>query len=328
MSCEQDMTLSENTGDIGLLKSTVLFQNNETFEDIQCFGFVWQNIPEYLLSWEWSSSPGNFPINYETFPFPIPASEPCNYGQQKHHLLKEETSNSPWSLIQESDPSSAFTEASPYSEAFGLGIHSGFNNSQPSDPVEPPSGPSSSQQPIDTAEVTAQPEEDLPNCTLDDQDGPEIPDVSGASRSEVRRPKTNPPRGRCEKNSKRSQLPSVTTDHQGRRTKLGSDKKGRKGIKREQNRLAAAKCRDRKRDLANALNTEVEELRVRHQQLSLCYNQVRSEVIRLKTEVLRHADCDCYFIRRYISAEANKTVDKLTRHDPFLDGCDIRSTAT
>lgn len=130
--------------------------------------------------------------------------------------------------------------------------------------MESPSGPSSSQQPIDTAEATAQPEEDLPNCTIDDQDGSEIPDVSDASRSEKRRPKMNPQRGRCEKNSKRSQLPSVTTDHQRRRSKLGNNKKGRKEIKREQNRLAAAKYRNRKHNLTKALNTKVEELRDQH----------------------------------------------------------------
>ncbi|EWY83180.1 hypothetical protein FOYG_13028 [Fusarium oxysporum NRRL 32931] len=61
----------------------------------------------------------------------------------------------------------------------------------------------------------------------------------------------------------------------------------------------------------------MEELRDRQQQLSLSYNQLRSEAVRLKTEVWRHDDCDCGYIRSYISAEANKIVDRLTWPDDF-----------
>ncbi|KAH7153799.1 hypothetical protein DER46DRAFT_611975 [Fusarium sp. MPI-SDFR-AT-0072] len=72
----------------------------------------------------------------------------------------------------------------------------------------------------------------------------------------------------------------------------------------------------------------MEELRDRQQQLSLSYNQLRSEAVRLKTEVLRHGDCDRDFIRRYISAEADKTVDRLTKPDDFSGGGEKHTTAT
>ncbi|KIL90034.1 hypothetical protein FAVG1_06772 [Fusarium avenaceum] len=320
MSCEQDMTFAENTGDGGLFLDTPFFQNNEPFADMKCFGFVRQTIPEYLLSWGWSaSSPGAFPINYESFPLPIPASEPCNYGQQTYNLLEGETSDSPLSLTLESGPSFEFTEASPYSEAFGFGIRSSLDNSQPSDSMQSPLGPGTSQQTIYTAEAITQ-----PKSSRDNQDRSERSTVSNTSISEVRRLKKNPPKGRRRgKNSERNQLfPVAKFHHQVKRTKLSNDKKGKKRTKLEQNRLAAAKCRDRKRDLANVLNNEMEVLKDRHDQLSSYYNQLRSEVVRLKTEVLRHGDCDCDFIQRYILAAANTTVAELTKQHPSPNGCD------
>jgi hypothetical protein len=321
MSCEQDITFAGNTGQSGLFLDTALFQNNQPFDEMHCFGFVRQNIPEYLLPWGWSaSSPGDFPIKYEAFPLPIPASEPCNYGQRPYHLLEGETSDSPLCLTQESGPSSEFTEASPYSEVSGLAIKSGSGNPQPSDSVQSPLGPATSQQTIDMSEATAQ-----PKSSRDHRDRPERPVVSNTSRPEEHRPKTNPPKERrCGKNSERNQLFSVTKfHHQVNRTKLSNDKKGKKRTKQEQNRLAAARCRDRNRDLASALNNEVEALKDRHDELLSCYNELRCEVIRLKTEVLRHSDCGCDFIQRYILAAANTTVDELTKQHPSPNSCDI-----
>lgn len=311
MSCEQDMIFAGNTGDSGLFLDTALFQNNDPFVDKQSFGFAQQNIPEYLPSWGWSaSSPGEFPINYEAFPLPAPAFEPYNYCQQTYNLLEGETSESPLSLTHESGPSSEFPEASPYSEVFGFGIKSSSGNSQPSDSVQSPLGPGTFQQPIDKVEDIAQ-----PKSFRDHQDRPERSDVANTSPTEVHRPKTNLPKGRRRgKNSERNQLFSVTQfHHQGKGAKLSNNKGRNKRTKQEQNRLAAAKCRDRKRDLASTLNNEVEALKDRHDELSSYLNELRSEVIGLKTEVLRHTDCGCAFIQRYILAAANTTVDQLTK---------------
>lgn len=311
MSCEHVIFFAGNTGDSGLFLDTALFQKNDPFDDMQFFGFARQNIPEYLLSWGWSPSPpGEFPINYEAFPLPVPASEPCNYGQQTYNFLEGETSESPLSLIHESGTSSEFTEASPYSEVFGFGIKSGLSNSQPSDSVQSPLGLCAFQQNIDTAEAVAQ-----PKSSRDNQDRPERSSVSNTLISEVHRSKTNLPKeSRRGRNSERNQLFSVTQfHHQGKKTKLSNDKRGKKRTKQEQNRLAAAKCRDRKRDLASTLNNEVEALKYRHDELSSYLNELRSEVIGLKTEVLRHTDCGCEFIQRYILAAANTTVDELAK---------------
>ncbi|KAI7759860.1 hypothetical protein LZL87_009183 [Fusarium oxysporum] len=259
--------------------------------------------------------------------------EPVYYGQETCRLSKERGFASPLSLIWESEPSSAFTKASPFSEGFRLATLSGSDNLQPSDPVQLLSGPSTSQQVVDATEPTAQTQESLP---VPNQGHPDEPVSSGAldpSRTEVLQQKANPSRGRRRgRNAERAQLLPVTKDQQRRgrkrRTSLDKEKRVDERIKLERHRRAAAKCRDHKRDLANALDSEMEELRDRQQQLPLSYNQLRSEAVRLKTEVLRHGYCDCDFIRRYISAEADKTVDRLTKPDDFSGGGEKHTTAT
>ena len=97
MSYEQDMTLPEHAGDVDMFQGTVSFQNYETLNDMQCFRYVWQNIPAYHVSWECSSVSANLPVNYETLPFPVLPAKVCDGGWQENHFMSEETSSSPWS---------------------------------------------------------------------------------------------------------------------------------------------------------------------------------------------------------------------------------------
>ncbi|KAH7196137.1 hypothetical protein DER44DRAFT_889206 [Fusarium oxysporum] len=139
-------------------------------------------------------------------------------------------STSPLSLVWESEPSSAFTEASPFSEAFGLATLSGSDNLQPSDPVQLLSGPSTSQQVVDTTEPTAQTQESLPVPNQGHQDEPGSSGALDPSRTEVLQSKANPSRGRRRgKNAERGQLLPVTKDQQrrGRRGRTSLDKEKR-----------------------------------------------------------------------------------------------------
>ncbi|KAJ4052063.1 hypothetical protein NW756_001498 [Fusarium oxysporum] len=91
----------------------------------------------------------------------------------------------------------------------------------------------------------------------------------------------------------------------------------------ERNRHAAAKCRARKQNQENALATEVEILEGRHQQLSSCYNDLIEQVYHLKSEILRHSDCNCVLIQQYIRSEAPKSVDV-----PMMKTSSSNDTAT
>lgn len=80
----------------------------------------------------------------------------------------------------------------------------------------------------------------------------------------------------------------------------------------ERNRLAATKCRNRKRDEAKDLEAQEQEAQERNRHLLATLAQLRTHVVDLKTLVLRHTDCNCETIQKYIARHAEKAVGELT----------------
>jgi hypothetical protein len=328
MSLNQPITFERTQTDDELSQGTALSQDHETFHEMQCFGFDWQHMPYYRLPWEWSICSS---IDYDASSFPIPSFEPASNGQKMSHLLEGGSLMAPLSLIWENEPSHPLTEVPLSPEAFELATVSVSCNLQLSDPVQLPSGPSTSTQVLGTTDSTANIQENSSaneRCYLDE---PVSSRTLDPPKTEVFQPNANAlRRGNHGKSSERGHVLSATKDQQRRERKKGASfgKEKDDRIKVERHRRAAAKCRERKRDLVNALNSEIKELRDRQQQLSLSYNQLRSEAVRLKAEVLRHGDCDCDFIRRYISAEANRTVERAERHGDCSSGSKRLPTQT
>ena len=79
----------------------------------------------------------------------------------------------------------------------------------------------------------------------------------------------------------------------------------------ERNRIAATKCRLRKRDEASALASREQAMEDQNRYLSNCFDSLTAEIYHLKTQLLRHTDCNCVLIQRYIANEAKKSVDGL-----------------
>lgn len=79
----------------------------------------------------------------------------------------------------------------------------------------------------------------------------------------------------------------------------------------ERNRIAATKCRLRKRDEASALASREQAMEDQNRYLSNCFDSLTAEIYHLKTQLLRHTDCNCVLIQRYITNEAKKSVDGL-----------------
>lgn len=79
----------------------------------------------------------------------------------------------------------------------------------------------------------------------------------------------------------------------------------------ERNRVAATRCRLRKRDEALALTSQEQAVEDQHRYLSSYLESLTAEIYHLKTQLLRHTDCNCILIQRYITNEAKKTVDRL-----------------
>ncbi|KAH6974716.1 hypothetical protein EDB80DRAFT_757868 [Ilyonectria destructans] len=79
----------------------------------------------------------------------------------------------------------------------------------------------------------------------------------------------------------------------------------------ERNRIAATKCRLRKLDEASALAACEQAMEDQNRYLSTCFGQLTAEIYYLKTQLLRHTDCNCIFIQKYIANEARKSFDGL-----------------
>lgn len=79
----------------------------------------------------------------------------------------------------------------------------------------------------------------------------------------------------------------------------------------ERNRIAATKCRLRKRDEADALASREQAMEDHHRYLSTCFESLTAEIYQLKTQLLQHTDCDCSLIQKYITNEAKKSVEGL-----------------
>lgn len=80
----------------------------------------------------------------------------------------------------------------------------------------------------------------------------------------------------------------------------------------ERNRVAATRCRLRKRDEASALASREQEMEDQHRNLASSLDALNSELYFLKTQLLQHTDCGCVLIQRYIAHEAKRSVDNMT----------------
>ncbi|RKP24698.1 hypothetical protein SYNPS1DRAFT_29544 [Syncephalis pseudoplumigaleata] len=68
----------------------------------------------------------------------------------------------------------------------------------------------------------------------------------------------------------------------------------------ERNRVAAFKCRQKRKAWMQELETKSEEVTKRNKALHLLVNQLKEEAIQLKNQMLAHRDCDCNVIQRYV----------------------------
>lgn len=77
----------------------------------------------------------------------------------------------------------------------------------------------------------------------------------------------------------------------------------------ERNRLAANRCRHRQRRHAKALSSVEFEVEDKHKFLSGYLQSLSNEVLDLKSELLRHTNCNCTLIQTYLGYEAMASVN-------------------
>ena len=83
----------------------------------------------------------------------------------------------------------------------------------------------------------------------------------------------------------------------------------------ERNRVAASKCRQKKKEWTASLESRVRDLQNCRTQLSVVVDSLKEEVLFLKGELLQHTNCGCTRIREYLSQEVNSMTSP---HDTFV----------
>ncbi|KAJ6442321.1 Metallophosphoesterase domain protein [Purpureocillium lavendulum] len=79
---------------------------------------------------------------------------------------------------------------------------------------------------------------------------------------------------------------------------------------REKNRIAADKCRSRRRVEEDNLKTQHDELEREHHRLSGALSELMAETYVLKNMLMEHGSCDCRLIQEYLKESASEWVAK------------------
>jgi bZIP transcription factor len=76
----------------------------------------------------------------------------------------------------------------------------------------------------------------------------------------------------------------------------------------ERNRVAASKCRQKKKEWTSNLEQRARELQASKTSLSLLVSSLREELLYLKGEALNHTTCDCTSVREYLGRHAEASL--------------------
>ena len=125
------------------------------------------------------------------------------------------------------------------------------------------------------------------------------------------------PNTRTRRNTRASQAvrispePSVTPRRRKKSSRKGASGQSTStdtGEKRsqflERNRVAASKCRQKKKEWTSNLETRARELQGNKNSMALLVASLREELLYLKGEALKHTTCDCTQIRNYLARQA------------------------
>ncbi|ERF74322.1 hypothetical protein EPUS_02009 [Endocarpon pusillum Z07020] len=78
----------------------------------------------------------------------------------------------------------------------------------------------------------------------------------------------------------------------------------------ERNRVAASKCRQKKKEWTSNLEQKARELQASKTSMALLVTSLREELLYLKGEALRHTTCDCNSVREYLARNAEASLPR------------------
>ncbi|KAL9102153.1 MAG: hypothetical protein Q9187_009158 [Circinaria calcarea] len=113
--------------------------------------------------------------------------------------------------------------------------------------------------------------------------------------------------GRSKTSSQNTQLANLLSPEDEKRSKF-----------LERNRIAASKCRQKKKEWTGNLEARARELQNNKNQLAIIVNSLKEEVIFLKGEMLKHTSCGCERVRDYLEKKADSiTSSNNSPQQPF-----------
>ncbi|PTB34813.1 hypothetical protein M441DRAFT_63179 [Trichoderma asperellum CBS 433.97] len=80
---------------------------------------------------------------------------------------------------------------------------------------------------------------------------------------------------------------------------------------KQRNRVAASKCRQKKREMVDELKEQSSSLEAQNNNLHDEYERLRKEIGQVKSDLMHHTECNDDNINQWISNEAKTYVDKL-----------------
>ncbi|KAI9792660.1 MAG: hypothetical protein M1835_007721 [Candelina submexicana] len=159
-----------------------------------------------------------------------------------------------------------------------------------------------------------------------------------APKSNFQRRPTGPSTDEGEVNSKRKRVEESPEHTNGAASKASSTKRQRKSstrskpeptspkgsmnpqddVKRskflERNRVAASKCRQKKKEWTSNLEAKARDLQNSKTQLAIMVSSLKEEMLFLKGELLKHSNCNCTRIRDYLDHEVTNLAHASTQH--------------
>lgn len=84
---------------------------------------------------------------------------------------------------------------------------------------------------------------------------------------------------------------------------------------KQRNRVAAHKCRQKKRERVDELKEQSSSLEAENSNLHIEYERLRKEIGQVRSDLMHHTECNDNNINQWISNEAKTYVDKLVQKE-------------
>ncbi|KAH0523763.1 hypothetical protein TsFJ059_008723 [Trichoderma semiorbis] len=114
---------------------------------------------------------------------------------------------------------------------------------------------------------------------------------------------------------KKTTKATTTTNTKVRKTRRRRSETEKKEQIKQRNRVAASKCRQKKKEKVDELKEIKQSLEARNHDLHVEYQRLRQEIGRVKSDLIHHTECNDPNIDRWVENEAKGYVQKLVRNE-------------